>query len=69
MNEKLPTARRHHLVFSNGCLQKFQSLWNLRSFKSHGESGDVDVEVYNSRLRHLQNAVRSFELSDVFNAK
>lgn len=68
MNENLPVARCHNLSFINGWLQKFQSRWNLRSCKSHGESGYFDVEVLNSSLHHLQNTMRSFELRNVFNA-
>lgn len=67
-NRHVSPPARLEIRFSRGWLWRFQKRWRLRSFKSHGESGDVDETAANDQLPILQRRLSRYEKDDVFNA-
>lgn len=67
-NEKIPAEHRISLQFSEGWLDKFKHRWNLRVFKSHGESGDADADAVAREMPRLRGIVAEYAKKDVFNA-
>lgn len=67
-NERVAEDKRIDLKFSLGWLQKFKKRWNLRVFRSHGESGDADETAIAFAMPNLQGKISQYEAKDVFNA-
>ena len=53
--------------FSNGWLEKFVKRHGFLKFKSHGESGSVNVELLKRAMPPLQTKIALFPPSDVYN--
>ncbi|KAI1002593.1 hypothetical protein K3495_g5607 [Podosphaera aphanis] len=53
--------------FSKGCLQRFQQRNQLRCIKSHGESGSAERAGMEQAISTLQNTIRDYQLSDIYN--
>ena len=67
-NEQNPEDLRVDLKFNNGWLEKLKARSRFKNYKSHGESGNVDLKVINSELPKLQEKLRSYSLNDIWNA-
>ena len=57
-NQQNPEDFRVHLKFTNGWLQKLKARNRIKSYKSHCESGNVDLNVINSELPKLQEKLQ-----------
>lgn len=53
-NERRIPEEHLSLHFSDGWLSNFKKRWNLRFFKSNGESGDADLAVGSRELPRIQ---------------
>lgn len=67
-NAELPDEPKLTLNFSAGWLVNFKRRWNLRSFKTHGEGGDADMNAVEQALPDLMSKIRQFDPQNVFNA-
>ena len=52
---------------SNGWLAKFKSRYNIKSFKIHGESGDVDRSELVKQRKALKKITNNYKLEDIYN--
>lgn len=68
MNLSLPPQKQTKLMFSSGWLTRFQKRWNLKSIKSHGESGDADQAAIDRQMPLLRSTIQFYKHCDVFNA-
>ena len=67
-NEKMPPEARKVLNFSGGWLCNFKDRWGFRVFKSHGESGDADVEAIAWDLPKSNEILKDYSPNNIFNA-
>lgn len=56
------------LKFLEGWLTNFKRCWRLRSFRSHGESGDSDQTAIDATLPDLQSFLADYDKNDIFSA-
>ena len=54
--------------WSEGWLNRFKHRHNIRKRRKYGESGSVDVEGAQERLKEIQAVVEAYESEDVYNA-
>lgn len=66
-NELLLSDSQITTQFSEGWLENFKRRWQLKSFKLHGEAGDVDEHAINEQLARIRQKVSQYALKDVFN--
>lgn len=67
-NEQVADADKSELTFSASWLDNFKSHWNLRLFKSSGESGDADLEAAARVLPITKERLKGYDPKGVFNA-
>ena len=67
-NRQNPEWFRVDLKFSNGWLEKLEARNRSKSYKSHYESRNVDLNVINSELPKLQEKLQNYSLNDMWNA-
>ena len=63
-----PEDFRVDLKFNSGWLEKLKARNKLKSYKSHGKSGNVDLNVINSELPKLQGKLQNYAFNDIWNA-
>ena len=68
MNLSLQLQKQTKLMFSSGWLTRFQKRWNLKSLKSHGESGDADQAAIDHQMPLLRSTLQLHKHCDIFNA-
>lgn len=67
-NTRRDEANQLNLGFSKVWMSNFKKRLGLKSFRSHGEAGDVDESLPQSRLPGLQAKVEGHDPRYVFNA-
>ena len=55
-NEKFPGGKKVKLKFSDGWLARFKQRWKLKSFRLHGEGGDVPEETCTGASCHSKQS-------------
>jgi hypothetical protein len=55
------------LKFSNGWLESFCKRNHFRRFRSHGESGDAQMDGIEEDLEHIKQRIACYDLNDVYN--
>ena len=60
---------RTRLNFSEGWLAGFKRRWGLKTFRSHGESGDCDDGAVQSALPSIREKLVRYSEKDIFNAE
>ena len=59
-------AEKEMPPFSNGWLQGFQTRYNIKSYKQHGEAGSV-AELAEQEIVAIQQAISAYSPQDQFN--
>nr|GEV38910.1 UvrD-like helicase, ATP-binding domain, P-loop containing nucleoside triphosphate hydrolase [Tanacetum cinerariifolium] len=54
-------------TFSIGWLGKFKSRYGIKNFRRFGESGSVEMEGIDDKLKFIRDKVDQFEMKDIFN--
>lgn len=67
-NANVAEHLRMEMSFSNRCLARFQKRWGLKSFKSHGDSGDAAQEALDAAMPVLRSRLEAYNLREIFNA-
>ncbi len=68
LNQEIPVENQLHLKFSNSWLQKLKIRNYFKCYRSHGESGNVDLNIINSELPVLQETIKNYSMEDIWNA-
>jgi Tc5 transposase DNA-binding domain len=53
--------------FSNGWLHAFKQRNGFKRYRSHGESGDADMEEIEERLKHIRLRIAEYDIEDIYN--
>ncbi|GJX71359.1 CENP-B homolog protein 2-like protein [Tanacetum coccineum] len=54
-------------TFSIGWLGKFKARYGIKNFRRFGESGSVEMEGMEDKLKSIRDKVDQFEMKDIFN--
>ncbi|GKD45001.1 CENP-B homolog protein 2-like protein [Tanacetum coccineum] len=57
----------HNFTFSIGWLGKFKARYGIKNFRRFGESGSVEMEGMEDKLKSIRDKVDQFEMKDIFN--
>lgn len=68
MNKNMPGANQFNLTFCDGWVLRFKKRWRLRTFLSHGGSGDSDVTAAANGLENIRKRIQRFVISNIYNA-
>ena len=67
-NSGVDDSLRTHLTFSEEWFAAFKRRWGIRTYRSHGESGDCDDAAARSQLPDIISKLRDYSAKDTFNA-
>ncbi|XP_071740908.1 uncharacterized protein [Rutidosis leptorrhynchoides] len=54
-------------TFSIGWVGKFKARYGIKKFRRFGESGSVEMEGMEDKLKFIRDKVDQFEMKDIFN--
>lgn len=69
LNEKIAPEKQSTLKFSEGWLDNFRRRWGVRALRSRGKAMDEKPQSEETELQRLKQALTSYALRDIFNAK
>ena len=66
MEEMFPVDTQD-FTFVIGLLGKFKARYGIKKFRRFGESGSVEMEGMEDKLKSIRDKVDQFEMKDIFN--